>query len=72
MIESSTLPEYDNSFKSHACTGENHVWMWGGDIPDWPYDGMPCSCGAVKYDKRQALRDQIAELHRQLVELDAS
>jgi len=51
--------------------GSGHVWMWGGDLPDWPYDGMPCSCGAVKYDKRQTLRDQIAELQRQLVELES-
>lgn len=54
-----------NDSSSNLCYG-GHVWTWAGDLPDWPYDGMPCSCGAVKYDKRQALRDQIAELQRQL------
>lgn len=58
----------DNYTDSSACYG-GHVWTWAGEIPDWPYDGMPCSCGAVKYDKRQALRDEIAELQRQLEEL---
>lgn len=60
----------DSISSSHACSG-GHVWVWAGDLPDWPYDGMPCSCGAVKYDKRQSLKDQIAELQRQLAELDA-
>lgn len=61
-----------NGFSSsHVCTGEGHVWMWGGDVPGWPYDGMPCSCGAVKYDKRQALKEEIAELERQLAEFEA-
>jgi len=60
----------DTDSRSHMCVGNGHVWVWGGDFPDWPYDGMPCSCGAVKYDKRQAVRDQIADLERQLRELE--
>ncbi len=52
------------------CAG-GHCWMWGGDIDGWPYDGMPCACGAVRYDKTQDIKERIAALEKELRELEA-
>lgn len=60
----SSCPARANS--GGICSGD-HVWV--GYWPDGIPDGVLCSCGAVLYDKRQVLRDQIAELQRQLAEL---
>lgn len=61
--------DFLNSTSSGCCAG-GHMWVWSGDIPDWPYDGMLCSCGQIRYDKRKALREQIRSLERELAELD--
>jgi hypothetical protein len=59
-----------NNSSSNYCAG-GHAWVWGGDLPDWPYDGMLCGCGAIKYDKREALREQIKALEVELQGLEA-
>lgn len=57
-----------DSSSSGCCTG-GHMWVWSGDCPGWPYDGMLCSCGQIRYDKREALREQIKSLESELAEL---
>lgn len=55
---------------SGPCAGE-HCWTWSGDLPSWPYDGMPCDCGAERYDKAQDIKERIARLQAELRELEA-
>jgi hypothetical protein len=51
-----------------GCVGGSHFWVWSGNVPGWPYDGMPCSCGAVKYDKVEELGKQIRALQEELAQ----
>lgn len=55
---------------SGSCAG-GHCWTWSGDCPGWPYDGMLCDCGAVRYDKALDIKGRIAALQEELRELEA-
>ena len=30
-----------------------HIWVYAGDPNYFPYEGMPCDCGEVKYHKEE-------------------
>jgi len=60
----------ENWTSASGCCGENHWWVWGGDCPGWPYDGMPCACGQTRYDKVEELRKQIRRLQEELIKAE--
>lgn len=47
------------------CSG-GHWFMFAGDPSPRLPDGWPCECGAVKYNRREAILSEIEALKRQL------
>lgn len=62
IIKSHTDDWYSSS--AGSCGG-GHTWTWSGDLPDWPYDGMPCDCGETRYDKCDTINQQIKSLEQE-------
>ena len=39
-----------NSCVGNSCVG-GHIWTYAGDPDYFPYEGMPCDCGATKWEE---------------------
>ena len=69
LAEESEMIETADSATTRPCAGGHWFW-YSGDPPDGKLpDGWPCQCGATRYDRRQAILDEIEALKSELEEV---